>query len=169
MKCTIFAICVLFGAAGATVRAQGQVQALAPAQAPAQASGSFSIKCNPTLVDYQFSSTQAVMAYLCATDATINGVAFKELAFSQSSLSNGAESEDWGVIVGALANGDQVFFEFQAASRRTGSTSTSATMSYKIVGGTGTANGMSGSGTCKATGTVGKGAEQTCVGTYAVR
>ena len=169
MKHRIFALCVLVAGFAATARAQGQVQPLAPPQGPAQASGSFSIKCNPTLVNYPFSSTQAVMTYLCATDATINGVAFKELAFSQSSLSNGSESEDWGVFVGALANGDQVFFEFQAASRRTGSTGTSGTMSYKIVGGTGIANGMSGSGTCKAIGAVGKGSEQSCAGTYAVR
>jgi len=169
MKRTIFAICALMAGFAAMARAQGQVQPLAPAQAPAQDSGSFSIKCNPTLVDYQYSSTQAVMAYVCATDAKINGVAFKELAFSLSSLSNGTESEDRGVIVGALANGDQVFFEFQAASRRTSNTTSAATMSYKIVGGTGIANGISGSGTCKEAGTIGKGSEQTCIGTYAVR
>jgi len=167
MKHRIVVLCALFAGFAATTVAQVQGQGQAPTQA--QDSGSFTIKCDPTLVDYQISSTQSVMTYLCQTTATINGVAFRGLAFSQFSLSNGAEAEDRGVIVGTLANGDQVFFEYQAASRRTGSTGTAGTLSYKIVGGTGNASGISGSGNCKATGTVGKGAEQACVGTYAVR
>ena len=169
MKHSIVVLCVLFAGLTATAGAQvqGQGQAQAPTQAPA--SGSFTIQCQPTLVGYQFSSTQTVSAYVCTTDATINGVAFKGLAFSQVSLGNTSGSEDRGVIVGALANGDQVFFQYQATSRRTSNTTSAATMSYKIVGGTGIANGISGSGNCSATGTNGKGNEQTCVGTFAVR
>jgi hypothetical protein len=167
MKDSIVVLCALFAgfAATASAQVQGQIQA----QSPAPASGSFTMQCQPTLVTYLFSSTEGVMAYLCETDATINGVAFKGLAFSQVSQGNASGSEDRGVIVGALANGDQVFFQYQATSRRTGNTTSAATMSYKIVGGTGIANGISGSGNCNATGTIGKGNEQTCTGTYAVR
>jgi hypothetical protein len=179
MKRSIVVLCALFAGFAATAGAQVQGQdqaptpASAPAQAPAQASapasGSFTMQCNPVLVSYLFTSTEEIMAYLCQTDAKINGVAFTGLAFSQVSLINSSESEDRGVFVGALANGDQVFFEFQGSSRRTSNTTTVATMSYKIVGGTGSANGISGSGNCNETGTIGQAHEQTCVGTYALR
>jgi hypothetical protein len=167
VKHSIVVLCALF--AGFTATAAAQVQGQAQGQAPAQASSSFTMQCQPTLVTYLFTSTEGVMAYNCATDATINGVAFKGLAFSQVSLGNTSGSEDRGVIVGALANGDQVFFQYQATSRRTSNTTSAATMSYKIVGGTGIANGISGSGNCNATGTIGQGNVQSCSGTYAVR
>lgn len=171
MKRTILAICVLFGACGATARAQGQVQALAPskAPAPAPASGSFTIKCNPDLVTYRFSATQTIATYTCTTDGAISGVAFKELTFSQTHQSNGNETKNWGVIVGTLTNGDMVYFEYQALAEQTSAVNNVAKMSYTIVGGTGIANGISGSGNCNAVGAAGKGNEQTCVGTYAVR
>jgi hypothetical protein len=164
MKHRIVVLFALF--AGFTTTAAAPVQG--QVQAPARASGSFTLQCDPPLVGYQFSSTQSVTAYLCETDATINGVAFKGLAFSQTGQGNATEAEDWGVFVGALANGDQVFFQYQATWRRIGSTGTTATMSYKIVGGTGIANGISGSGNCNATGTVGKSNEKTCSGAYAI-
>jgi hypothetical protein len=166
MNHRIVVLCALLTGLTATAGAQMQGQLQAPAQAQAQ--GSFTIQCNPTLVGYLISSTQTISTYLCSTNATINGVAFKGLTFSETSQFNSTESEAWGVFVGALANGDQMYFEYQASARRSG-TSTSGTMSYKIVGGTGSANGMSGSGNCNSTGTVGKGTVQTCSGTYAAR
>jgi hypothetical protein len=171
MKRSIVALCALLAGLTATAEAQvqGQAQGQAPASAPAPASGSFTMQCNPTLVTYLFTSTEGVMAYLCQTSATINGIAFQGLAFSQVSLGNTSGSEDRGVIVGALANGDQVFFQYQATSRRTSNTTSAAIMNYKIVGGTGIANGISGSGTCNATGTIGQGNVQTCTGTVALR
>jgi hypothetical protein len=179
MKRSVFALCMLTACFTATAAAQVQGQAQAqpqapapapgPAQAPAQAASSFTMQCNPVLVSYLFTSTEGIMAYLCETNATINGIAFQGLAFSQVSLGNTSGSEDRGVIVGALANGDQVFFQFEGSSRRTSNTTSAATMSYKIVGGTGIANGISGSGTCNETGTIGQAHEQTCVGTYALR
>jgi hypothetical protein len=171
MKHKIFALCVLFAGFAATARAQvqGQAQAQSQTPAPAQSQGSFTMQCTPVIVSYLFTSTEQIMAYVCQTDATINGVAFKGLAFSQVSLGNTSGSEDRGVIVGTLANGDQVFFQFQGSSRRTSNTTSAATMSYKIVGGTGSATGISGSGTCNETGTIGQAHEQTCVGTFAVR
>jgi hypothetical protein len=169
MKHSIVVLCVLFAGLTATAGAQvqGQGQAQAPTQAPA--SGSFTIQCQPTLVGYQFSSTQTVSAYVCTTDATINGVAFNGLTFSQTNQAVSGETKAWGVIVGSLTDGSLVFFEYQAGSHTTSSVTSTATMSYKIVGGTGIANGISGSGNCSATGTNGKGNEQTCVGTFAVR
>jgi hypothetical protein len=165
MKHTIFALCVLF--AGFAATAQGQVQAFGSAPAPAP--GSFNIKCNPDLVTYRFSATQTIATYTCTTDGAINGVAFKELTFSQTHQTSGSETKNWGVIVGTLANGDMVFFEYQAVAEQTSAVNNVAKMSYTIVGGTGIANGISGSGTCSAVGAAGKGNEQACVGTYAVR
>lgn len=171
MKHRIFALCVLVAGFSATTRAQ--VQPLAPAHAPAPAqapgSGSFTIKCNPDLVTYRFSPTQTIATYTCTTDGAINGVAFTGLTFSQTHETNGRETKNWGVIVGTLTNGDMVFFEYQAVAEQTSATTNAATMSYQIVGGTGIANGISGSGSCKAIGAAGKGNEQACAGTYAVR
>lgn len=163
MKQMIFALCVLFAGFASTARAQGQIHALAPVQ------GSFTIKCNPNLVTYNFSSSQQIATYICTTDGAINGVAFKELTFSQTHVTNGSETKNWGVIVGTLANGDLVYFQYQAVAQQTSAATNVAKMSYKIVGGTGTANGISGSGTCSAAGAAGKGNEQACTGTYAVR
>jgi hypothetical protein len=170
MKHRLVVLCALFAGISATAGSQvpGQVQA----QAPAQAAGSFTIQCDSTLVSYLFTPTEAVMTYFCQTNATINGVAFKNLALSQVSEGNSSaatQARDWGVMVGALANGDEVFFEYQDATRRVGSTGVSGTMAYKIVGGTGSASGITGSGNCNMTGTVGKGNEQSCSGTYAIR
>jgi len=166
MKCRIVVLCALFAGFAATAMAQFQ------GQVPAQAAGSFTIQCNPNLVSYLFAPTEAVETYLCQTSATINGVAFKNLSLSQVSQGNSAsatEARDWGVMVGTLANGDEIFFEYQDATRRVGSTGVTGTMSYKIVGGTGSASGITGSGNCNMTGTVGKGNEQSCTGTYALR
>ena len=152
MKHRIFALCTLF--AGLATMAQAQAQ------------GSFTMKCNPTLVNYQFSATQQISTFTCTTDATVNGVAFNGLTFSETSQVTTSGGDSWGVIVGALANGGQVFFQFTAVAHKASSTSGTAQMSYKIVGGTGTANGITGSGTCNATEGQGTGSEQTCVGTY---
>lgn len=161
MKHRIFALCVLVAGFAATARAQ--VKALPPAQAP----GTFTIKCNPDLVTYRFTATQTIATYTCTTDGAINGVAFTGLTFSQTHETNGRETKNWGVIVGTLANGNQVYFEYQAVAEQTSATANVATMSYQIVGGTGIANGISGSGSCKAIGAAGKGNEQACTGTYA--
>jgi len=163
MKHRIFAICVLVAGFAATTRAQ--VQALPPAQAP----GTFTIKCNPDRVTYPFSATQSIWTYVCTTDGTINGVAFNGLTFSQTGISSASETKSWGVIVGSLVNGSMVFFQFQAVAHKTSSSSNAATVSYKIVGGTGIASGISGSGNCNETDALGKGSEMACAGAYATR
>jgi len=153
MKHRIVVLCVLVASFAATARAQ--------------APGSFAIKCNPATVSYQFSPTEEISSFVCTTDAMINGVAFNGLTFSQANETVGGESKDWGVIVGSLVNGSLVFFQYQAVAARTGAATGVATMSYKIVGGTGTAIGISGSGTCKAAG--GVETVQACVGAYVIR
>ena len=109
------------------------------------------------------------MAYGCQTNGAINGVAIREMTASQVSQSNSAtptSTDFWGVIVGSLANGTEVFFEYQGSNRMVGSTGFSGTMAYKIVGGTGSLSGIIGSGNCNITGTVGKGNVDNCAGTY---
>jgi hypothetical protein len=155
MKLKIIALCALF--AGSVAMAQ------------AQAPGSFSITCNPTLVVYQFSATQSVETFTCTTTAAVNGVPFNGLTFSQTVLGTASESNVWDVVVGVLANGDQVYIQFHTVARATSGVSRSGTSTYKIVGGTGIANGISGSGTCNGSGLQGKGSEMTCVGAYTTR
>lgn len=155
MKLRIFALCALFAGFAALSRAQ--------------APGTFSIKCNPTLLVYQFTATQSVSTFTCTTDAVINGVPFNGLTFSQTVQGTARDRNVWDVVVGALANGDQVFFQMHTVAGAISSVSSTGTTTYKIVGGTGIANGISGSGTCKGTGVQGKGSEMTCVGAYATR
>jgi hypothetical protein len=151
----IFALCALFAG----------VATVAQAQAP----GSFTIKCSPSLVVYQFSATQSIWTYTCTTDAVINGVPITGLTFSQTAQGTAIARDAWGVIVGSLANSDKVFFQFNVAAHNTSSVTNAGILSYKIVGGTGIANGISGSGTCSGTGVQGGGSESTCVGAYATR
>ena len=165
MKHAIFALCVLFAGFATTARAQGEIKALAPAPAP----GSFSIKCNPNLVINQYTATQSIWTYTCSTDAAINGVAFKGLTFSETGDGNDSGKNTWGVIVGTLANGNEVYFQFHGTARKTSTVTSAGTLSYTIVAGSGTASGISGSGTCNGTGAQGKGSEWTCAGSYTVR
>ncbi len=67
--------------------------------------------------------------------------------------------------MGSLVNGDLVLFRYQAVAERTSDSTNAATMSYKVVGATGIAHGMSGSGNCKGNGTN----VQACVGSFGVR
>ena len=166
MKHKIFALCVLIAgfAATAAAQVQGQVQAASQAAAP----GSFTIKCNPTLVSYAFSATQTVWTYACTTDGAVNGVSFSGLTFSATNQRVTGGSVIWGVIVGTLTNGDRVFFQFHTDAKAVNGVDTAGTTTYTIVGGTGIANGIKGSGTCKSSGAPGQGSEMDCVGTYAV-
>lgn len=155
LKHTIIALCVLVAGLAAT--------------AHAQAPGSFTISCNPTLVAYQFTATQSVSTFTCTTNATINGVPFSGLTFSQAVDGTASERNVWDVAVGTLANGNQVFLQFHTVARAINAVSSTGTTTYKIVGGTGIANGISGSGTCNGTGVQGKGSEMACIGSYATR
>jgi hypothetical protein len=167
MKHMLFALCVLFAGFAATAEAQVQGQAQAPAPAPA--SGSFSIKCSPNLVSYAFSQTQTVWTYACTTDAAVNGVPFGGLTFSATNQRVTGGSVIWGVIVGTLTNGDRVFFQFHTDAKAVNGVDTAGETTYKIVGGTGIANGIAGSGTCKGSGAPGQGSEMACAGGYTVR
>ena len=140
--------------------------AMARAQAPGQVNGSFSLTCNPAPYLYDFGSAQQLSMASCTTTATANGLAYSGLTRStylqvvkadQGVLHN----EAWGFMVGTLTNGDQVYIETYGVSEQIGANS-NATMSYKIVGGTGTANGFSGSGTCRGAGGLGRGSQWTC-------
>jgi hypothetical protein len=151
MKCRIFVLCALLAGLAAATQAQ--------------APGSFAINCNPNLVGYPFTATQSIQTHTCTTDAKINGVAFTVLTFSSYAQTTKTASSNWAVIVGTLANGDQVFFTFHADWTPTSSLSSVGTTTYKMVGGTGIATGISGSGTCKDTALQGKGNEMACSGT----
>jgi hypothetical protein len=163
MKHKIAVPCALFAGftatAGAQTQGQGQVQAQAP--------GSFTIKCNPNLVSYAFSSTQTVWTYACTTDGSVNGVPFSGLTFSATNQRVTGGSVIWGVIVGTLTNGDRVFFQFHTDAKAVNGVDTAGETTYKIVGGTGIANGIAGSGSCKGMGAPGQGSQMACVGTYA--
>jgi hypothetical protein len=155
MKGRIIALCALVAGLAAMARAQ--------------APGSFSVKCNPKVVNQEISSTWDVGTFTCTTDAAISGVPFKGLMVSATSQYAPAETNVWGVFVGTLANNDQVFFEYHVVAPAKNGVVGIGTMTYKIVGGTGIANGITGSGTCKAAPIAGGGTEDACVGAYATR
>lgn len=157
MRFKIFAICALFAGFGA--------------MAQAQTSGSFTISCSPNTVSQQISATSTIATFPCTTNATINGIAFTGLTFSATGEFSVTEANVWGVIVGTLTNGSEVFFEYHTTFTRRNGVESIPVLSYKIVGGTGIANGISGAGTCKVSTTpsAAGGAEDSCVGNYAIR
>jgi hypothetical protein len=156
MKRKILAICALF----AGFAAMGQ----------AQTSGQFSISCGQTTVEQQITATSTISTFPCTTNATINGVAFTGLTFSATGQFDATVANVWGVFVGTLSNGNAVYFEYHTSYTRRNGVDSIPVLTYKIVGGTGIATGISGSGTCKVTGTsTAGGAEDSCVGNYAIR
>ncbi|MFZ2021701.1 MAG: hypothetical protein WBP71_08845 [Terracidiphilus sp.] len=152
MRRRIFALCALF--AGFATMAQAQAN--------------FSINCPPPLVTQEITKTWTVDTFLCTTDGAISGVAFKGLTLSRTLQYGPTEDNVWGVMVGALANGDQVFFDYHTVFPVKNGVAGNGTLTYKMVGGTGLANGITGSGTCKVVSTSG-GAQDACVGAYATR
>lgn len=152
MKHRILALCALFAGFGA--------------MSHAQASGSFSITCSPDTVSEQISANWVIATFPCTTTANINGVPFKGLTFSSTGQFGPTETNVCGVIVGSLTSGDQVFFEYHTVLPVRNGVAGIGTLTYKIVGGTGIANGITGSGNCK----VGApGSAESCAGTYATR
>ena len=154
MKRKIFAICALF--AGFAAMAQ------------AQTSGQFSISCGQITVQQQITATSTISTFPCTTNATINGVAFTGLTFSATGQLDATVGNVWGVIVGTLTNGSAVYFEYHTSYTRRNGVDSIPVLTYKIVGGTGTANGISGSGTCNVN-TATTPVEDSCVGNYAIR
>ena len=151
MRFKIFAICALFAGFGA--------------MAQAQTSGPFTISCGQTTVSQQITASWTIATFPCTTNAIINGVAFTGLTFSATAQYGATENNIYGVFVGTLANGSAVYFEYHSIAPVRGP---GTKLSYKIVGGTGTASGISGAGSCNVTVTS-TGAEDSCVGNYAIR
>src|SRR5580658_10239061 len=152
MNRKILALCALLAAA-----AIAQAQTFG-SPAPAQSSGAFTIKCNPTTVSQTIQPGWTISTFTCQTTATINGVPFTVLTYSATGQVSAAANNVWGVIVGTLANGDQAYFEYHTSGRP----GSALTMTYKMTGGTGIANGMTGSGRCNVP--AGAGSELTCNG-----
>jgi hypothetical protein len=152
MNHKIIALCALLAAA-----AIAQAQTFG-SSAPPQSSGAFTIKCNPTTVSQTIQPGWTISTFTCQTTATINGVPIQVLTYSSTGQVSAAANNVWGVIVGTLANGDQAYFEYHTSGRP----GSALTMTYKMTGGTGIANGMTGSGRCNVP--AGAGSELTCNG-----
>jgi hypothetical protein len=156
MRCKFLALCALFAGLATMARAQ--------------APGSFTIQCGPQIVTEEITKTWVIGTFNCTTDATINGVPFKTMTHSATAQYGATETNVWGVIVGVLANSDQVFFEYHTVGPVKNGVAGIGTMTYKKVGGTGIANGITGSGTCTVPPSTPSGSPaHPCVGTYATR
>jgi hypothetical protein len=154
MRCKILVFCALLTCSAVA--------------AMAQAPGAFTLSCGKPIVSQEITKSTLIGTFNCTSTATVNGLPFKGLTFSSYALYGASENNVWGVIVGALTNGDQVFFEYHnIVPVRNGATGI-GNFSYKIVGGTGSANGIAGSGSCKAE-TTPDGSQLDCVGVYATR
>src|SRR5271170_3326318 len=89
----------------------------------AQAPGTFTIHTNPSTVTQDITPLTKVWTSTGTTTAQINGVAITGLTFSAYGQSTPGEFRVWGVMVGTLANGDQVTFIYQRiAPMRNGET-----------------------------------------------
>ena len=163
MKCRIVVFCALLAASAAMARAQ--VQGTIANNAPAQAQGAFTITCGPNLVTQEITTATKVGTFNCTTNANVNGVALKGMTWSAYGQYGPSANNVWGVIVGTLASGDQVYFTYYTVDTVKNGVIVSGSTTYKIVGGTGAVNGISGSGTCG----VPVGPVRDCMGTYATR
>jgi hypothetical protein len=130
-----------------------------------QAPGAFTMHSTPVIVSQNITPSSYVFTFTATTTAQINGVAIKGLTFSGYAQSGPAEFHVWGVIVGELANGDQVTFMYQRVSPVRNGVTLEGTLTYKIVGGTGAAKGITGSGSCKIPQA---GLDSVCAGAYAI-
>jgi hypothetical protein len=100
----------------------------------------------PVIVSQNITPSSYVFTFTATTTAQINGVAIKGLTFSGYAQSGPAEFHVWGVIVGELANGDQVTFMYQRVSPVRNGVTLEGTLTYKIVGGNRRSNGHHGVG-----------------------
>ncbi len=155
MRLKIAFACALFAFTGTTLFAQ--------------ASGTFTIHTNGVIVTQEITPSTKVWTSTGTTTAQINGVAITGLTFSAYGQTTPGEFRVWGVLVGTLANGDQVTFTYQRIAPMRNGVTLASTMTYKIVGGTGVAKGITGSGTCKPPAPTPSGvSDYPCVGAYAI-
>jgi len=131
----------------------------------AQAPGSFTIHNNGIVVSQDVTPSTQVFTSTGTTTAQINGVAVTGLTYSGYGQTTPAEIKVWGVMVGTLANGDQVHFVYQRVSPIRNRVTLEGSLTYKIVGGTGGVKGITGSGTCKYPPA---GTDLPCAGAYAI-
>jgi hypothetical protein len=134
----------------------------------AQASGTFTIHSNPVTVSQDITPSTQVFTSTGTTTAQINGVAITGLTYSGYGQTTATEIKVWGVMVGTLANGDQVHFVYQRVSPVRNRVTLAGTFTYKIVGGSGVAKGIAGSGTCVLPPPTASGGDFACVGAYAI-
>lgn len=164
MQRRIVVLCALF----ATFATMAQAQFSSTPPAPQNPGNSFTIKCGGYLVVQQITSTWNVGTINCTTTATVNEVPFQGLTFSETHQTAPTQINVWGVIVGTLTNGDQVYFDYHNVWPVRNGVAGAGTMTYKIVGGTGSANGATGAGTCLLpTASTGGVTQLTCTGNSA--
>jgi hypothetical protein len=156
MKFRMLLLCAL--SAGLAATAQGQTQG--------QAGSAYTQTCETAdLVLLNINSTSGIGTFDCTTNATVNGVAITGLRYSAYTQLGATQNNTWGVIVGTLANGGQVYFAYHTLRTVRNGVVGDGSLVYQIVSGTGTAAGIKGSGTCKMTGNT---AQRPCVGTYTI-
>ena len=134
----------------------------------AQAAGTFTIHSGPVIVSQDITPTTQVFTSAGTTTAQVNGVAITGVKFSGYGQTTPTAVKVWGVMVGSLANGDQINMIYQRVSPVRNRVTLVGTLTYKIVGGTGTAKGIAGSGTCTVPAPTPAGDDLACAGTYAI-
>ena len=134
----------------------------------AQAPGTFTMHGNPIPVSQDITPASQVFTFTSTTTAQINGIPIKDLTHSGYGETTATAIKVWGVMVGNLANGDQVYLTYQRVSPVRNRVTQIGTMTYKIVGGTGAIKGITGSGTCTVPPPTAAGNDLACAGTYAI-
>ncbi|MFZ0036237.1 MAG: hypothetical protein WAK91_02365 [Candidatus Acidiferrales bacterium] len=142
--------------------------ALAAATSFAQAPGAFTIHSGTVIVSQDITPTSQVFTSTGTTTAQINGVAITGLKYSGYGETTPTAIKVWGVMIGALANGDQINMIYQRVSPVRNRVTLVGTLTYKIVGGTGVAKGITGSGTCTVPPPTPTGNDMACAGSYAI-
>jgi len=105
----------------------------------------------------------------CTITAKVNGVVAKEGDYAEHIDATTTQFKNWGVYTVTFDNGDKVFYNYQGVATMKDGVYQTGTNKYHVAGGTGKMKGLSGSGSCKLTGTQDGGVDYTCTGTYATK
>jgi len=141
---------------------------IAAAAAQAQATGTFTITCAGNTLFQTIAAGREVGTFTCTSTAQVNGVPVKQVTFSSYTERAATEVHVWGVFVATLENGDQVNADYQTLAPARGGVARSGTLTYKLVGGSGIAKGIAGSGTCAITVPAPDSSIDACTGAYAI-
>ncbi len=146
--------------------------AVAALMASAQTKTTMTGKCNKPEVQQSVPAGDqqghmfTVAQGMCSTTASVNGAMAKQGNYSEEAEVTATSMNNRGIYVVTFDSGDKIYYKYQGMGTTKDGAYQAGTNKYEIAGGTGKMQGISGSGSCKLTGTSDAGPSYTCTGVY---